>query len=641
MKSGKLLIYQPFAIRGYKEIFMREEERDAFLAKEKNLEKQQALRATEEARQEQIKHKSFAQLMFEGTFDPSYLLPFPVQDPLELEEGEYFIENLAKYLEANLDPNKVDKTREIPKKVIKEMGKRGVFALKIPKKYGGLGFSQANYNRLVSRVASYCGSTAVLISAHQSIGVPQPLKDYGTEEQKQKFLPLFREGKISAFALTEPDVGSDPARMSSTAILSEDCTHYILNGTKLWCTNGTIADYIVVMAKTAPKVIHGKERDQISAFVLDMRSPGIEIEHRCEFMGLSGIYNGQLKFTNVQIPVENLIDAEGRGLAMALGTINIGRLTLPAASAGVAKQALNIARRWGKERVQWGMPVGLHEAGRAKIAYIASTTFALEALSTLTSLWQDEEKYDIRIEAAMAKMFSTESLWSVVDQILQLRGGRGYEKATSLIARGEVGFPVERMMRDCRINTILEGSTEIMKLFLTREALDPHLKRLIKLLKKASIGEKIKSAISAFAYYLIWYPKQWIRSYLTPLYLSWGPFSKTMRFSDRMTHKISKKLFSSLLRYREGLEEKQMLVGRLMEMQTEIFAMSVVSAYAKHLKTKESEELAKHFCKEATLRVKKLYKELKINNDSSANTLAKKTLDGVFQSLEDGIIPIK
>lgn len=326
---------------------------------------------------------------------------------------------------------------------------------------------------------------------------------------------------------------------------------------------------------------------------------------------------------------------------MALGTINVGRLTLPAASAGVAKQALNIARRWGKERVQWGMPIGLHEAGRAKVAYIASTTFALEALSTLTSLWQDEEKYDIRIEAAMAKMFSTESLWEVVDQTLQLRGGRGYEKATSLIARGEPGFPVERMMRDCRINTILEGSTEIMKLFLTREAVDPHLKRLIKLLKKSSIGEKIKSGLSALAYYSIWYPKQWVRSYLTPLYLSWGPFSKTMRFSDRMTHKISKKLFSSMLRYREGLEEKQMLVGRLMEMQTEILVMSAVCAYAKHLNTKTSEELAQHFCLEARLKVKRLYKELKKNNDSSANKLAKKTLDGDFRFLEDGIIPVK
>ncbi len=224
--------------------------------------------------------------------------------------------------------------------------------------------------------------------------------------------------------MTEPDVGSDPAQMSCEAKLSEDGKYYILNGTKLWCTNGTIAELIIVTAKTAPKIVKGKEKKQISAFILEMNTPGVEVVHRCEFMGLKGIYNGVIQFTNVKIPAENLLWAEGRGLAMALATINVGRLTLPAACAGGAKQCLSIARRWGTERVQWGLPVGLHEAGREKIAYIASTTFAMEAIAWITSSWQDQGKIDIRIEAAMAKMFCTEETWKIIDLTLQLRGGR-------------------------------------------------------------------------------------------------------------------------------------------------------------------------------------------------------------------------
>ncbi|MEX2304955.1 MAG: acyl-CoA dehydrogenase family protein, partial [Waddliaceae bacterium] len=353
-----------------------------------------AMEMAEEARGGKSERISFARELFSGKFNPSIFFPYPEQDPEDKAVGDAYIEEMLTFLKGNLDPEEIEISREIPKKVIDGLVDLGAFALKVPKEYGGLGFSQTNYNRLIQHIASYCGSTAVLLSAHQSIGVPQPLKMYGTEEQKKKYFPRFRKGSISAFALTEPEVGSDPAKMTSTAELSEDGSHYILNGTKLWCTNGTIADVIVVMAKTAPKVIKGKERPQISSFILEMDSPGVEVLHRCEFMGLAGIYNGVLKFTDVKIPVENRLGEEGRGLAMALETINVGRLTLPAASVGVAKQCLSIARRWGRDRVQWGMPVGLHEAGREKLSYIAATTFAMEAVANLTGHWQDLGNFD-------------------------------------------------------------------------------------------------------------------------------------------------------------------------------------------------------------------------------------------------------
>ncbi len=608
-----------------------------------NKEKRQALEVAEEARQKEYKHPTFGGELFMGVFKPELLYPFPVQSEEDKRIGDEVIEKLMDFLTKNLDPEEVDATRTIPEPVIAEMGKMGIFALKIPKEYGGLGFSQTNYDRLVMRVASYCGSTAVLISAHQSIGVPQPLLMYGTEEQKKKFLPLFRTGKISAFALTEPDVGSDPAQMSCEAKLSEDGSHYILNGKKLWCTNGTIASIIVVMAKTAPKIVKGKEKKQISAFILDMKSEGVKVLHRCEFMGLGGIYNGLLEFTNVKIPKENLLWDEGRGLALALGTINVGRLTLPAASLGAAKQCLSIARRWGAERVQWGMPVGLHEAGREKLAFIASTTFAMEAITWLTCYWADKKNMDIRIEAAMAKLFSSEALWKIVDMTMQLRGGRGFEKGRSLKARGEVPYPVERVMRDCRVNMILEGSSEIMKLFLAREAMDPHLNRAAPLLnKKSSFGEKAKAFFKALGFYTLWYPKQKFGFLDNPRFPELKPLEQHFQYISRASHKMAGMLFDAIIKHQQKLELQQMLLGRLMEIGTDLFVMSAACSYAAMLRDQKNGdaspiELADYFCWIARRRIEDRFKGISDNDDRKADALAEKVINKEFRWLENGV----
>lgn len=608
-----------------------------------NKEKRQALEITEEAREKEYRQPTFAGQLFTGHFDPSLLFHFPEQREEERREGEAFTEKLMEFLRKNLDPEEVDATREIPKAVIEELGKMGVFALKVPKEYGGLGFSQMNYSRLVMKVSSYCGSTAVLITAHQSIGVPQPVRLYGTEEQKRRFLPLFRQGKISAFALTEPEVGSDPAQMSAEAKLSSDGSHYILNGIKLWCTNGTLADIIVVMARTESKIVQGKEKKQISAFVLEMKTPGIEILHRCEFMGLGGIYNGLIKFTNVKIPRENLLWGEGRGLALALGTINVGRLTLPAACTGAAKASLSIARRWGKSRVQWGMPIGLHEAGREKIAFIAATTFAMEALTWLTSFWADQGNRDIRIESAMAKLFTTESLWRIADMTMQLRGGRGYEKGRSLKARGEVPYPVERMMRDCRVNLILEGSSEIMKLFLAREAMDSHLKRAAPLLSsKNSLFDKLMTGMKLAGFYALWYPKQQLARLWPASYPDMGKLDSHYRFIEAHAHRMAVALFTAMVRYREKLEEKQLLLGRLMEIGTDLFAMSATCSFAlscsKHETHDESPlDLADYFCTLARRRIEERFVALHNHDDAKTNKIAERVINKDFRWLEKGI----
>src|ERR1700741_3091860 len=412
-----------------------------------------ALELAESSRDPLDERGSFASNLFIGRFDFNRIFPYPKQSAEDAAAGESFLAELRSYLRDHVDADEIDRTGEIPQKNIDELFAMGAFAIKVPTQYGGLGLSQVNYGRAAMLLGSWDANLTALVSAHQSIGVPQPLLLFGTEEQKKKYLPRVARGEISAFALTEWNAGSDPANMSLNAELSEDGTAFILNGEKLWCTNLIKAGVLVVMAVTPPKIVNGKERKQITAFIVDVDWPGVEITYRCRFMGLRALYNGIVKFTNVRVPRENMIAREGQGLKVALTTLNTGRLTIPAACVGLSKRLLEISRKWASERIQWGGPIGKHSAISGKISEMAGNTFAMEAITFLTSGLVDRKAGDLRIETAMCKMWSTETTWKTADDAMQVRGGRGYETSESLAARGEEPIAVERFLRDCRINT--------------------------------------------------------------------------------------------------------------------------------------------------------------------------------------------
>ncbi len=566
----------------------------------------------------------FAASIFDGTPDFTLIFPFPVQSPADRAEGDAFIEKLAAFLRDHTDPDAIDRDGEIPDSVFDGLAKLGAFGIKIPKELGGLGLSQTNYSRAAMLLGGHCGNLTALLSAHQSIGIPQPLLAFGTEEQKKKYLPQCAAGAVSAFALTETDVGSDPARMKTSARLSYDSSHWILDGEKLWCTNGLKAKHLIVMARTPlPDKPHA-----ITAFIVEMNWPGVEIVTRCHFMGLKALYNGVIRFTGVKVPRENVVHGEGKGLKVALTTLNTGRLTLPAACVGLLDRCLEIAVTWSREREQWGQAIGKHEAIAGKLADLAADAFATESLVLYTSALVDaDKKADIRLEAAIAKLWGTEAGWHGADATMQIKGGRGYETADSLRARGERPDPIERLLRDCRINTIFEGSTEIMRLFIAREALDPHLRRGAAALDtRKRLSERLETALRAGLFYVGWYPKRCLplnRGF--PAELD-SELRSCLKDTAALSRRLARTLFHAMARNGPKLERRQLLLGRLVDIGSELLAMSVSAARAHALGDDASRQTARYICHRGKQRAEQLFTNASAAPDSEAYRLAKRLI---------------
>jgi alkylation response protein AidB-like acyl-CoA dehydrogenase len=598
----------------------------------------ESMQVAEAARQKDWQQPSFMRELFLGNLRLDLIYPFPATEK-ERPEFTEFCERFTTFLSEQVNPIEIDATGEYPRELVEGLIGLGAFGMKIPTEYGGLGFSQVEYSKVMEIVGGYDANVTALLSAHQSIGVPQPLKMFGTTEQKQKYLPRCAAGAISAFALTENAVGSDPAQLTTTAELTPEGDAYILNGEKLWCTNGTIAELLVVMARNPKK-------KKISAFVVETAWPGVKVEHRCRFMGLKALANAVISFTDVRVPKENLIGKEGQGLKIALHTLNTGRLSLPAGAVGGVKRALEICREWSNERVQWGFPIGKHEAIGHKLADMAATTFAMDSLSNLASEMSDRGGYDIRLEAAAAKEWNTVKGWAIIDDTMQIRSGRGYETDESLAARGDVPTGVERMMRDYRINTIFEGSSEIMHLFMAREALDLHLQVSGALLNpKFSGGAKLAALPKIVGFYAWWYPSRWLGWGRWPRYGEFGRLAGHMRFVERNCRKLARQVFHAMLVHGPKLQRKQAFLFRIVDVANDLLAMAATISRAQRMvdqreaKSKEAQQLADLFCRGARRRIKGYFRALWSNDDSFKYGVGSAVLKGRHTWLEAGIVP--
>jgi alkylation response protein AidB-like acyl-CoA dehydrogenase len=600
----------------------------------------QSREVAEASRQKEWRKPSFMKELFLGNFRLDLISPYPNFGQPERPEYTEFVARLKQYFLDELDPVEIDETGAFPPGTIERLAELGALGMNMPKEYGGMGFTKSEYCRTMELSASYEGSMMGFLSPHQSVGVPECIKLFGTPEQKKEFLPRCAKGEVSAFALTENEVGSDPARLTTTLSETPEGDAWLLNGTKLWCTNGLVAKLLVVMARHA-------ESDQISAVVVEADWPGVSIEHRCHFMGLSALQNGVLQFTNVRVPKKNVIAAPGKGLRVALTALNTGRLSIPYGALSCAKKALEMSRVWASQRKQWGKALYQHEAIGHKLTRMAATVFAMETVIDLACQLTDRNELDTRLESAASKEWNTSRAWELMDDAMQIRGGRGYEKESSLRARGERPMPVERIMRDMRVQRIFEGASEIMHLLMAREAVDKHLEVAGAMIDpKASMGTKLAALPKIAAFYATWYPSRWFSLAGRFGYGEYGDLAPHLRYVHRASQRLARQAFHGMLRYQAGLEKRQGFLFRWVDIAMELYAMAALCSRTHAMVTagvpeaKKAAALCDVFCRQAQRKADRLFHELWHNDDDLNTTTAKAVAEGHFTWLERGIVTL-
>ncbi len=422
---------------------------------------------------EQLK-LGFAKALFFGQFQAPLLFPYPELKPEERPIVEKAVEEVRAFADEHIDAAAIDRHADIPQTVIDGLAGLGVLGMTAPVEFGGRGFSQLGYTKILQVIGGHCASTAVFVNAHHSIGV-RALLLFGTKEQQARWLPDLVAGrKLGAFALTEPEAGSDAANVQTTATPSADGKTWILNGEKRYITNGGIAQMLTVMARTP---VPGSSETRITAFLVTPDMPGFEIlEARMEKCGIRGTATARLKFTNMPVPSENILGPLGKGLRIALTVLDFGRTTFGASCTGVAKTCLKAAIEHANKRVQFKQTLSEFELVKKKLAFMAANAFAMEATTAQCAAFIDRGAEDFMLETAMLKVWSTEALWTIVNDTLQIYGGQGYFTRD----------PFERMMRDARINTIGEGANDVLKAFIAvvgMRGVGEHLKGVLAALK--------------------------------------------------------------------------------------------------------------------------------------------------------------
>ena len=424
-----------------------------------------AMKTAAEREQEQIRQaeellfsgpqlRSAAKELFWGRFPADLFRSYPRLSTTDQSRVEASLAELKAFCDEHLHPDTIDRQADIPRDVIDGLGRLGVLGMTAPEAIGGHGFSQLAYCRILEELGGRCSATSIFVNAHHSIGM-RALLLFGTDDQKRRWLPDMISGqKLGAFALTEPEAGSDAANVQTLAMPSADGSHFVLNGEKRYISNAAIADVFTVMARTP---VPGKSETAVTAFLVTPDMPGFQVvEPRMEKLGIRGTATGRLAFTNLVVPRENILGPLGKGLKVALTVLNYGRTTFGACCTGAAKTCLRLATDHARSRVQFGRTLGEFELVQKKLARMAAWTYAMEAMTTVTAGLIDRGLEDYMLETAMLKVYSTEVLWTIVNDAFQIYGGAAYF----------CDKPLERMLRDARINQIGEGANEVLTSFI-------------------------------------------------------------------------------------------------------------------------------------------------------------------------------
>ncbi|HQR13753.1 MAG TPA: acyl-CoA dehydrogenase family protein [Nitrospira sp.] len=611
-----------------------------------------SLAAAEAARDKRI-YSGFISGLFEGNVRRHLYTQASLA--ARSDAAREFLDTLRHLLSEKVDPETIDKEGAIGEDVLAALKAIGAFGIKIPRRYGGLGFTQSEYHEAATLMGSHDAATTVLLSAHNSIGVAEPVKLVGNSEQQQRWLPRLARGEVSGFALTEKEAGCDIWDLKTYAIPVHEhgvLVGYRLTGEKLYTTNAPrghqafLASWLVVIAQIvdAPHDIHRpKDERRFGAFVVETRAPGCTCT-RLSFMGVRGIYNGQVHVRDVWVPVADRLGAEGEGLRRALESLTVGRLTLPAACLGNLKQCLWLARLRAKQRVQYDRPIGEHTDIGAKIVLMASRVLALEAIVKITGIWADT-KQDVRLESAAAKILATEWLLESLLDLFRIYGGRAFETPDSLRLHGDLPAPIERMIRDALINVIWEGSNGILTLWIGREGLSRYFTH-----GQAFLDVHIADMVRATPFFV----NTAMRS-LGGMSVFEKQDSKAGSFDPMWEHFVARKsreLARTTLwvaaRDRQGLARKQRLMTRLVTAAMHLFAVETVLWYKSRPEQQgkaHMERLVSYFCSRTSAAFDPepllSWRTSSWDDDSTLYPLAKAILSGQVEWLEAGIIPCR
>ena len=499
----------------------------------------------------------FGKALFFGHFTSSLIFPYPEVRPDEREAVQQAVDEVRRFVEEHLDAVAIDRQAEIPQSVIDGLGRVGVLGATAPKEVGGRGLSQLANAKIMEVIGGHCSATAVFVNAHQSIGI-RSLLLFGTPEQKQRWLPDLTSGrKLAAFALTEPEAGSDAANVQTTAIPSPDGKSYILNGSKRYITNGGIADVLTVMARTP---VPGSSETKVTAFLVTPDMPGFEVvEARMPKCGIRGTATGKLAFHDMRVPAENILGSLGKGLKVALTVLDFGRTTFGASCAGAAKTCLRETIKHANERVQFKQKLGDFELVKKKIAFMAAHSFAMEAVTTQCAAFIDRDIADYMLETAMLKVWSTEALWIIVNDMIQIYGGKAYFSDQ----------PYERMMRDARINQIGEGANDVLRSFIAVVGVKPVADQLMNVKNALTNPFKDMGSLVRFG------RKQIGHLFTIPeVPVQHASLRAPAAALAKRVHEFGREVQWLLFRYRESFLERQYQHERLADAACEIYASS-------------------------------------------------------------------